>query len=477
MRLFQENGTTIHRREGGSGIISTEDAFETDEVCPTPWNAVDDIILKREISETDPDGSKRKYIASAVPIRDTYNPDIVKLSHSGKRLFICSECGKGFFRKKSLYCHIRKVHRGLDKVKRSTPCEQCGKTFSNMSGLTDHMRSHTGEKPFVCEECGKAFGQKTTLRKHRRIHTGEKSYVCSECGKGFVHNSSLWKHLRRVHEGLKEKRSIPCEYCGKSFSKECYLKIHYKIHTGEKPFSCEHCGKAFAQKCNLKDHERIHSKEWRYKCNVCGKGFSSKRSFTAHVRGVHGGQKVKRSIANEHLHNSSSSAANLVKHKINTTGEKHFTCEQCGKGFHLKEHLSDHQLVHSGIQNDKDIYSCEKCEKPFRRLAALKGHNCLQTDEAFSLQQNDEEVTCSPTPETPSHGGDQGEPNASDTPTTIKKPRQDEEENLPEDNAEKNVSVEIELTGKTIKSEKPCSTDDNGEDADDTGDGFLPTRQ
>ncbi|MGH0144836.1 UNVERIFIED_CONTAM: hypothetical protein FKN15_012136 [Acipenser sinensis] len=112
----------------------------------------------------------------------------------------------------------------------------------------------TGGTPFPCADCGKSFSRLLQLKIHQRIHTGEKRYHCNECEKRFSRLEHLKNH-QRIHTGEKPHH---CNYCGKRFTELGSLKKHQRIHTGEKPYQCNECGRSFTRTWSLKTHQRIH---------------------------------------------------------------------------------------------------------------------------------------------------------------------------------------------------------------------------
>jgi uncharacterized C2H2 Zn-finger protein len=52
------------------------------------------------------------------------------------------------------------------------------------------------------------------------------------------------------------KKSHQCHYCNKLFANSFRLKIHVRVHTGEKPFKCEPCNQAFSDRSNFVKHKQ-----------------------------------------------------------------------------------------------------------------------------------------------------------------------------------------------------------------------------
>lgn len=61
----------------------------------------------------------------------------------------------------------------IDKCEKSFvkySCNYCGKIFYHKGSFRAHLRTHTGEKPFVCSICNRSFTQKVHLVRHIATH-------------------------------------------------------------------------------------------------------------------------------------------------------------------------------------------------------------------------------------------------------------------------------------------------------------------
>jgi len=170
-------------------------------------------------------------------------------------------CHESFHRLKTLRRHI------VSHSKESCfSCDKCQKYFSSQRNLLRHMEIHAGK--YKCNECDKYFSS-SGFRQHMKTHSGEKPFECAVCSKRFLYRANLVQHGRTQHS---IEKPYKCHLCSKQFSTAGYLTVHMRSHRksliGENNgYSCSHCQKCFPSQSALQQHENVHSGKWKY-CSV-----------------------------------------------------------------------------------------------------------------------------------------------------------------------------------------------------------------
>ncbi|KAM4708024.1 zinc finger protein 131 isoform 2-T6 [Discoglossus pictus] len=270
--------------EIAEGTIELDDTIETLEEVASAEQSIkyiqstatsDDsaLALLADITSKYRQGERKRQLQEEVTneidvaIKQVEGIEIMEVQQSHvNNMFHCKKCNRSF----KLFYHLKEHMKShsADTFK----CDICNKRYVREIAWKQHLtcyhldesgaakRPRPGKKIHVCQFCDKQFDHFGHFKEHLRKHTGEKPFECPNCHERFARNSTLKCHLSACQVGVGAKKGrkklYECQVCNSVFNCWDQFKDHLVVHTGDKPNHCTLCDLWFMQGSELRKHLR-----------------------------------------------------------------------------------------------------------------------------------------------------------------------------------------------------------------------------